>query len=67
MKIIGAGMSGLLAGQFFRSNKPLVIEKQDSLPNNHKALLRFRTEAVSELSGIRFKSVNVQKMINYNG
>lgn len=65
MIIIGAGMSGLLAGQFFRSHDPIIIEKQDSLPNNHKALLRFRSDAVSQLTGISFKKVQVDKMMNY--
>ena len=65
MIIIGAGMAGLLAGQHFRSHSPVIIENQKSLPNNHKALLRFRSEAVSDLTGIRFKKVTVHKMINY--
>jgi hypothetical protein len=65
MLIIGAGMSGLLAGQYFRSMQPKIVEKQDSLPNNHKALLRFRSDAVSKLSGIPFKKVRVDKLMNY--
>jgi hypothetical protein len=63
MIILGAGMSGLLAAQYFRSLSPTVIEKQKSLPNNHKALLRFRSEAVSELTGIRFREVGVNKAV----
>ena len=65
MIIIGAGLSGLLAAQYFRSHDPIVYEQQDSLPNNHHALLRFRSNAVSDLTGIRFKKVNVQKLISY--
>jgi len=65
MIIIGAGMSGMLAGQHFRHMNPLIYEKQPSLPNNHKALLRFRSDAVSQLTGIPFKKVRVSKMINY--
>lgn len=67
MLIIGAGMSGLLAGQFFRSKKPRILEKQDSLPNNHKALLRFRSESVSNLTGIDFRKVRVDKAISVDG
>jgi len=67
MRIIGAGMSGLLAGQYFRSQSPVLYEKQKELPNNHKALLRFRSEAVSDLTGIKFQKVRVSKMINYQG
>jgi len=64
MVIVGAGMSGMLAGQFFRSQKPRILEKQKSLPNNHKALLRFRSNAVSNLSGIDFKVVRVDKAVS---
>jgi hypothetical protein len=67
MKIIGAGMAGLLAGQYFRSHQPIILEHQESLPNNHHALLRFRSNVVSDLTGIRFKKVKVHKMINYKG
>jgi hypothetical protein len=65
MIIIGAGMSGMLAGQHFRSLNPTILERQKELPNNHKALLRFRSESVSQLTGIPFKQVKVSKMINY--
>jgi hypothetical protein len=62
MIIIGSGMSGLLAAQYFRSHESVsVLEKQPALPNNHKALLRFRTDAVSTLTGIDFKKVKVSK------
>lgn len=61
MNILGAGMSGMLAGQYFRSLKPVIHEKQKSLPNNHKALLRFRSDEVSTLTGIPFKKVRVYK------
>lgn len=67
MKIIGAGMAGLLAGQHFRSLAPKIFEKQKSLPNNHKALLRFRSKVVSDMTGIDFRKVQVHKMMNYEG
>jgi len=60
-------MSGLLAGQFFRASAPVIHERQSSLPNNHKALLRFRTESVSNLTGIGFEKVEVRKMISFKG
>jgi len=66
MLIIGAGISGLLAGQYFRHLNPTIIEAQDSLPNNHSALLRFRSDAVSNLTGIPFKKVTVRKSIYLN-
>jgi len=67
MIIIGSGMSGMLAGQIFRSRSPVIYEKQPSLPNNHKALLRFRSDAVSTATGIKFKKVKVRKAICYEG
>tara|TARA_R110000765_G_scaffold33844_1_gene77160 strand:+ start:903 stop:1844 length:942 start_codon:yes stop_codon:yes gene_type:complete len=65
MKILGAGMSGLLAGQHFRTHNPKIIERQDCIPNNHAALLRFRTKIIQSETKIRLKEVKVQKMINY--
>lgn len=67
MIIIGAGMSGQLAAHYFRHLEPIILEKQDSLPNNHKALLRFRSGVVSDLTGIPFKKVTVQKLISFEG
>lgn len=61
MKIIGAGMSGLLAGKFFRPS--IILERQESLPNNHSALLRFRTDEISKLTGIPFRKVLVRKAV----
>jgi len=67
MIIIGSGMSGMLAAHYFRHLEPTILEKQMCLPNNHKALLRFRSDCVSNLTGIPFKKVNVQKMIGFEG
>ena len=67
MKIFGAGMAGMLAGQYFRHMKPIIFEKQGTLPNNHSALLRFRTNVISDLTGIPFKQVKVTKAINFLG
>lgn len=67
MIIIGSGMSGMLAAQYFRSKDGVkIVEKQPNLPHNHKALLRFRTNAVSTLTGISFNKVKVQKAIFHN-
>lgn len=62
--IIGAGMSGLLAANMLRSHKVMVFEAQQSLPNNHHALLRFRTDAVANALGIPFKKVRVMKDVH---
>ena len=63
MKIYGAGMAGLIAAHMFRRHNPVVYEIQDNLPNNHAALLRFRTDAISRITGIPFKKVQVRKNI----
>ena len=59
--IYGAGMAGLLAANMLRNLGVVVHEKKDALPHNHAALLRFRTDKVSNATGIPFKRVTVQK------
>lgn len=63
MKIIGAGLAGLLAANMLRKSNPTVYEQQASLPNNHTALLRHRENKISEATSIPFKKVKVQKAI----
>ncbi len=59
--IIGAGMAGLLAANMLHRHNPVVVEAQPSLPNNHHAILRFRSNIVSEVLGVPFKKVTVRK------
>lgn len=61
INIIGAGMAGLLAGNMLARHKPEIYEAQESLPNNHSAVLRFGTEKVSEVLGIPFRKVKMIK------
>jgi hypothetical protein len=61
--IIGAGMAGLLAGAMLREEALMIMESQDSLPNNHSAVLRFRSSIVGDALGIPFKRVKVMKSI----
>lgn len=61
IKIIGAGMAGLLAANMLRKYDPVVIEAAPSLPNNHSAVLRFRSTVVADVLGIEFKKVSVIK------
>lgn len=66
--IIGAGMAGLLAGNILQrpgdhenSCNVTIYESQRSLPNNHSAVLRFRSDIVSRALGIPFKKVSVMR------
>jgi NAD(P)-binding Rossmann-like domain len=63
INIIGAGMSGLLAANMLRRHDITVIEKQKQLPNNHHAVLRFRTPEIGNILGISFKKVNMIKTV----
>ena len=62
--IIGAGLAGLLAGHAFPGVPILETSDAASLASaEHRALLRFRSEAVSHLTGIPFRRVRVRKGI----
>lgn len=63
MIIIGAGLSGLIAANMLRNEVTEIWEAQKSLPNNHSALLRFRSSVVGDAVGIPFKKVRVMKSI----
>lgn len=62
--IIGAGLAGLLAGNMLRRQPLAILEAQSGLPNNHHAVLRFRTDKVALQTGIRFRRVRVFKAIH---
>jgi len=61
VKIYGAGLAGLIAGCVFTKAK--IFEKNEMPMASHQALLRFRSNRVSELTGVKFKKVNVLKSI----
>lgn len=61
MKIVGAGISGLVAANMLRHKSPVVFEQQSELPNNHSAVLRFRSSHIGDVTGIEFKKVDVIK------
>lgn len=65
MRIIGAGLAGLLAANVLRKHNPIIYEAQSNLPENHSALLRHKTNKISEATAIPFKKVTVQKEIFY--
>jgi hypothetical protein len=61
--IIGAGMAGLLAARMLSALKPVVFERQGSLPHNHSAVLRFSSSVVGDVLGIPFKRVRMTKTV----
>lgn len=61
MIIIGAGMAGLLAARMLSHRQPIIWEMQPRLPNNHSAVLRFRTSQIGDILGIPFKKVKMLK------
>lgn len=65
MIILGAGMSGCLAGLI--NPQAQIYEAQEEPPINHNAVLRFRDDSVSKVTGIPFKKVTVHKgLFAYN-
>lgn len=54
-------MSGCLAGLV--NPEAAILEAQDTPPINHNAVLRFRDDSVSKITGIPFKKVKVHKGI----
>lgn len=65
--VIGAGMAGLLAAAVLRDECSNVLEAQSELPNNHSALLRFRSSIVGDTLNIPFRQVNVIKAVQSLG
>lgn len=64
MIIIGAGMAGLLAGGMIRDRKVRIFEAANDLPNNHSAVLRFRSSIVGDALDIQFKQVKMMKSVH---
>lgn len=63
--IVGAGLAGLIAAHAWPQAR--IVERSPEPVANHRALLRFRTEAVAKLTGIEFRRVTVRKGIYYDG
>lgn len=67
MIIIGAGLAGLTAAALLRDEAKEIWEAQPSLPNNHSALLRFKSSILGDSLNIPFKKVQVIKDIDTTG
>jgi len=68
MKIIGtSGVSILLAGQVMMRHDPVICIKEPELVNKHTAVLRFKSEKISEFLNIPFDKVTIDKAIKYEG
>lgn len=65
LRIAGAGLAGLLAAHAWP--QAAVFEASSEPRAHHKALLRFRSDAVARLIGIDFKAVTVRKGIWIDG
>ena len=61
--VIGAGMAGLLAAAMLRKQCSGVFDVAPELPNNHSAVLRFRSSVVADSLGIPFRRVQAIKAI----
>ena len=59
--IVGSGLAGLLAANLLSHRDPYVYERQFKLPNNHSAVLRFRTSLIGDALNIPFKEVTLIK------
>ena len=63
LTIFGAGLSGLIAAKMLSERRPMICDSQASLPNNHHAVLRFRSSIVGDVTNIPFKKVSVSKWV----
>lgn len=61
--IVGAGLAGLIAGHIFPNATILERAAGPDRTERHNALLRFRSDAVSLITGIPFRKVRVHKSI----
>jgi hypothetical protein len=63
--IIGSGLAGMIAGYAFPGVP--IYESSPAPPTPHRAVLRFRSDVVSRLTGIPFRRVRVRKGIWFQG
>lgn len=61
--IVGAGLTGLIAAHAWPRAQIIDQSPEPAPGGNHRALLRFRSDAVSTLTGVPFRKVQVRKGI----
>lgn len=64
--IIGAGISGLIAFNFFKKYNPVIIEKNTEREfglNNHSALFRIKDSRIPLLLGLNARKISISKSI----
>lgn len=68
MKIVGSsGVSILLAGQVMLRYDPEICISDETLINNHTAVLRFKTDEIGKFLNVPFKKVVIDKLIKLDG
>lgn len=65
MIILGAGMAGCIAA--IMNPNAEVLEAATSAPDNHNAVLRFRSDDIAKITGVNFRKVKVYKSIYHDG
>lgn len=63
MQVLGGGMAGLLAAAMLRNKCSKLIEAQPATPNNHSAVLRFKSSVVGDAVNIPFQKVKAIKAV----
>lgn len=64
--IVGAGLAGLIAAHKF-PNHAIVEARAEERIGAHKAVLRFRSDVVGQITGVEFTPVRVHKGIWHKG
>lgn len=68
IKILGAGLAGLLAYNFFKNEEVIIYEKckKENFLSNHNALLRLKKDELPRMLGIDYIKIEIEKNYLYN-
>lgn len=68
INIYGSGQTAMIAALILRKDFDVsIISREKEIKQTHFALLRFKTKAVEEATGIKCAEVDITKNIFYNG